>query len=72
MGEVDRNEAHSRQEEALLQGPGDLLFDFDRGFQVFQELVGGCRALHEIGPAVTVFGSARFREDHCYNKLISP
>ena len=69
MGEPDRNEAHSRQEEALLRGPDDLLLDFDRGFRVFHELVGGCRALHDIGPAVTVFGSARFREDHRYHQL---
>src|SRR5271157_1115975 len=64
-----RGVTHSVTEEALLRGPDDLLFDYDRGFQVFQELVGGCRALHEMGPAVTVFGSARFREDHRYHQL---
>jgi|SRR5208282_1321794 len=69
MDDFVRDVTHSVTEEALLRGPDDLLFDFDRGFQVFHELVGGCRALHDIGPAVTVFGSARFREDHRYNKL---
>ncbi len=69
MDDSVRDVTHSVTEEALLRGPDDLLFDFDRGFQVFHELVGGCRALHDIGPAVTVFGSARFREGHRYNKL---
>src|SRR5690606_19893038 len=31
-----------------------ILFEFIRGF----------RALHFVGPCVTVFGSARFKEDH--------
>ncbi len=53
-------------EKALLRGPDDLLVDFDRAFHVFQELVQGCRALYDLGPAVTVFGSARFKEDHRY------
>ncbi|MCK6459167.1 MAG: TIGR00730 family Rossman fold protein [Planctomycetes bacterium] len=59
----------SLAEEALLRGSDDLLVDFDRAFRVFQEFVKGCRALHDIGPAVTVFGSARFPEDHRYYKL---
>ena len=53
-------------DEALLRGSDDLLVDFDRGFRVFQEFVGACRALYDVGPAVTVFGSARFPEDNRY------
>jgi uncharacterized protein (TIGR00730 family) len=56
-------------DEALLRGSDDLLVDFDRAFRVFQEFVGACRALHDVGPAVTVFGSARFAEDHRYYRL---
>jgi uncharacterized protein (TIGR00730 family) len=33
------------------------------------EFVKGFRALYKLGPAVTVFGSARFREDHAYYQL---
>ena len=33
--------------------------EFERGFA----------ELHDLGPAVTVFGSARFKEDHVYYKL---
>ncbi len=62
-------EPESLAEEALLRGSDDLLVDFDRAFRVFQEFVKGCRALHDIGPAVTVFGSARFGEDHRYYRL---
>jgi uncharacterized protein (TIGR00730 family) len=59
----------SLADEALLRGSDDLLVDFDRGFRVFQEFIGGCRALHDVGPAVTVFGSARFDENHRYYRL---
>jgi uncharacterized protein (TIGR00730 family) len=33
------------------------------------EFVRGFKELYELGPAVTVFGSARFKEDHRYYKL---
>jgi uncharacterized protein (TIGR00730 family) len=56
-------------EAAWLRGPDDLLVDFDRAFQVFQEFVRGCRGLYDVGRAVTVFGSARFGEDHRYYAL---
>jgi len=61
------NQAHA--EEAWLRGPDDLLVDFDRAFKIFQEFVRGCRALYDLGPAVTVFGSARFEEGHRYYEL---
>jgi hypothetical protein len=32
--------------------------------RVFCEFIRGFRALHFVGPCVTVFGSARFREEH--------
>lgn len=56
-----------RGEEAeLLRGPDDLLVDFDRAVRLFNEFVTGCRALYDVGRAVTVFGSARFAETHPY------
>src|ERR1051325_482352 len=58
-----------RADRVLLEGPhsrrGELrlvagaLLDFLRGF----------RALHFVGPCVTVFGSARFPEGHAYYAL---
>ena len=56
-------------DEALLRGSDDLLVDFDRAVKVFNEFVSGCRNLYDIGPAVTVFGSARFKEDHHYYQM---
>ena len=53
-------------DEALLSRSDDLLVDFDRAFQMFQEFVTGCRTLSDIRQAVTVFGSARFDENHRY------
>ncbi len=57
------------KERDLLRGSDDLLVDFDRAVHVFGEFVTGCRALFDLGPAVTVFGSARFEEDHRYYQL---
>src|SRR5690606_19256078 len=37
--------------------------------RIFAEFVRGFRALHFLGPCVTVFGSARFAEDHPYYAL---
>ena len=37
--------------------------------RIHDEFVKGFRALYKLGPAVTVFGSARFREDHPYYQL---
>lgn len=56
-------------EEEFLRGADDLLVDFDRAVKVFNEFVTGCRGLNELGPAVTVFGSARFKEDHRYYQM---
>ena len=56
-------------DRALFRGPDDLLLDFDRGVRIFNEFVEGCRGLYGIGQAVTVFGSARFTEDHRYYQL---
>lgn len=40
----------------------ELLFSFE----VLLEFIKGFRNLHFIGPCVTIFGSARFTEDHEY------
>lgn len=69
MGESEWIEPRSLADEALLRGSDDLLVDFDRAFRMFQEFVRGCRALYDVGLAVTVFGSARFDEDHRYCRL---
>lgn len=62
--------SHSRRADIeLLSGPDTLEVDIARGEKVFEEYINGCRQLHDIGRAITVFGSARFDEDHQYYKL---
>src|SRR5438128_6572475 len=54
------------EEIRFLQGPQKRGFELWRAIKIFFELLGGFRALHFVGPCVTVFGSARFKEDHPY------
>jgi uncharacterized protein (TIGR00730 family) len=56
-------------ERDFLKGADDLLVDFDRAVRIFNEFVTGCRSLHDVGPAVTVFGSARFGEGHQHYEM---
>jgi uncharacterized protein (TIGR00730 family) len=65
MGDKD----NKFSDRALFRGPDDLLVDFDRGVKIFNEFVEGCRGLYDIGKAITIFGSARFDEDHRYYKM---
>ncbi len=53
----------------LLEGPRPRLDEFFRVIRIGIEFIRGFRALHWIGPCVTVFGSARFGENHRYYKL---
>lgn len=59
----------AERERELLRGADDLLADFDRAVTVFDEFVHGYRALFDLGPTVTVFGSARFPESHRFYRL---
>jgi len=56
-------------EERFLQGPRTRRFELARLFRIMFEFLKGFRALHFVGPCVTVFGSARFKEDHQYYGL---
>lgn len=56
-------------EPVFLDGPRERQFEIFFAFRVFWEFLRGFRALHFIGPCVTVFGSARFKEGHRYYEL---
>ena len=57
--------ARARRDEIyFLEGPHTRKGELGFTLRVFAEFVRGLRALHFIGPCVTVFGSARFGEDH--------
>ncbi|MCB0713248.1 MAG: TIGR00730 family Rossman fold protein [Ignavibacteriae bacterium] len=53
----------------FLEGPQTRRFELGRAIRIFREFMRGFRALHFVGPCVTVFGSARFREDHRYYQM---
>ena len=58
----------TKSEIRFLEGPQSRWKEFKFAVSVFFEFIKGFRALHFAGPCVTVFGSARFREDHRYYK----
>jgi uncharacterized protein (TIGR00730 family) len=53
----------------FLEGPQSRGFELGQALRLFWEVIRGFRALHFVGPCVTVFGSARFKEDHAYYHL---
>ncbi|MBI3819218.1 MAG: TIGR00730 family Rossman fold protein [Planctomycetes bacterium] len=53
----------------LLQGGEPRRFEFAGAIHIFFEFIQGYRFFHFLGPCVTVFGSARFGENHKYYKL---
>ncbi len=56
-------------EREFLEGPKRRLAELRRALRILVEFVRGFRALHDLPPAVTVFGSARFQEGHVYYDL---
>lgn len=47
-----------------LDGPKSRGFELWFALRVFWQFIQGFRKLHFIGPCITVFGSARFKEGH--------
>src|SRR5690554_6378431 len=63
------NIASSQHDIRFLQGPAPRRFEFMRLFRISWEFLQGFRKFHFVGPCVTVFGSARFDDDHRYYQL---
>jgi uncharacterized protein (TIGR00730 family) len=59
----------NQTERRFLAGPASRLDELKRALRIFGELMRGFRALHFVGPCITVFGSARFREGDPYYEL---
>lgn len=66
---VTKPEPRVSTEKRFLAGPQARAFEFRFVLQVMMEFIRGFRALHFVGPCVTVFGSARFKEDHEYYEM---
>lgn len=53
-------------EHVYLDGPRSRSYELFFAVRVFRQMIKGFRTLHFVGPCVTVFGSARFNEEHPY------
>lgn len=62
---MDMNES----EIVFLDGPQSRWKELTFAFKILREMIVGFRALHFVGPCITIFGSARFAEDHPYYAL---
>ena len=59
----------SQRERTFLMRPRTLERERARLQRITKEFEHGFRRLHKLGPAVTVFGSARFKPGHPYYEL---
>ena len=59
----------AREERRFLSGPRPRGLEFQSVLRIASEFLHGFRKLHFVGPCVTVFGSARFPENHPYYVL---
>ena len=53
----------------FLKGPASRVAEFLRAVRILAEFIRGFRALHFVGPCVTVFGSARFKPGHPHYEM---
>ena len=61
----------TKSEIKFLEGPQTRWKDFIFSLKVMFEFIKGFRALHFVGPCVTIFGSARFKDGHpFYEKTV--
>ncbi|TAH03188.1 MAG: TIGR00730 family Rossman fold protein [Sphingobacteriales bacterium] len=52
------------KEHIYLEGPQSRSYELSFAWRVFKQFIKGFRKLHFSGPAITVFGSARFKENN--------
>jgi uncharacterized protein (TIGR00730 family) len=54
------------KQPVYLEGPKSRGYELAFAFRVFRQFLKGFRILHFTGPCITIFGSARFKEDNIY------
>jgi uncharacterized protein (TIGR00730 family) len=54
----------AKADRVLLEGPQSRVKEFLTLFRAMRDFLRGFRALHFVGPCITMFGSARFGEAH--------
>ncbi len=65
---MEKKKADLISEIKFLEGPQSRWEEFKFTIKVLLDFIRGFRVLHFAGPCVTIFGSARFKEDHPYYK----
>lgn len=66
---VPATDSPIQEEKLFLEGRHTRGYEFKRAMRIFLECIKGFRALHFVGPCITVFGSARFQKEHPYYSL---
>lgn len=64
MGKTER--IIPARKSVYLEGPKPRINEFLFAWNVFRQFIKGFRMLHFVGPCITVFGSARFKEGELY------
>jgi uncharacterized protein (TIGR00730 family) len=59
----------SSKRPLYLEGPQSRGVELAFAWKIFCQILAGNRALYFVGPCITVFGSARFKEDHPYYEV---
>lgn len=59
----------NKSEIHFLEGPHSRWTEFKFTIKTILDLIRGFRGLHFLGPCITIFGSARFKDDHPYYHL---
>ncbi len=63
------NNPFFKEEKSFFRGPRARWREFKYVIGIVIQFIKGFRKLHFVGPCITVFGSARFKEDHPYYQL---
>jgi len=68
---ADQEKIIPPKSHVYLDGPKSRGFELSFAIRIFWQFIKGFRTLHFCGPCITVFGSARFKEDHPYYEAAS-
>ena len=66
LGLTNKHCRMTKSEIKFLEGPQSRWKEFKFSVEVLFEFIKGFRKLHFVGPCVTIFGSARFKDGHPY------
>lgn len=64
-----RPESEAQYDRVFLEGPHNRFSELWTLLRTVRDFIRGFRTLHFVGPCVTIFGSARFKETHAYYEL---